>query len=378
MRILFLLDSPTAWKSGIWYHRVHIPCDGLMSRGHGTKQVAIGQTIPDEFMNYPSTVVFGRIYNEAFNALDKMKAFKKKGVRVLYDMDDDFWAVDKSNPSRLASNVFKDQYEALIKEADAIITPSRVLKKKFRKLTKGKEVHILPNAIDYDHYKERPHEHDDLIIGYMGAASHWRDLKIIIDVLEKLNEKYDFYFVLYGMMGEPLEAAMYYYNRLLTANLQPEQNNYYKDALAFYGRLKKLKMMHVPFYPPELHPSALSRADFDIGLAPLEDTEFNRGKSDIKFCEYAAVGTATLASKVAPYTDSGVGYYAKNTFKDWYNKLEKLIVDKAFRDSLLKKQKDWVRKNREVKKLALDWELACQKPGGLQVETQKKDEDSLV
>jgi len=282
--------------------------------------------------------------------------------------------VDKANPSRLVSNVFKDQYESLIKEADAIITPSKTLAKKFRKLTKGKDVFILPNAIDYDHYKERPREHKDLMIGYMGAASHWRDLSIIIDVLEKLHEKYDFYFVLYGMMGEPLEAAMYYYNRLLSANLQPEQNAYYKDALDFYQRLKKLKMLHIPFYPPELHPSALARADFDIGLAPLEDTEFNNGKSDIKFCEYAAVGTVTLASKVEPYKSSGVGYYAKNNFKDWYNKLERLIVDRDFRLRLLKKQQEWVKKNRDIGKVSIDWEIACQLPGGLPVMSQRKDE----
>ena len=60
-----MLDSPTSWKSGIWYHRVNVPCYGLMARGHGTKQVAIGHTIPEEFLDYPSTVVFGRIYNEA-------------------------------------------------------------------------------------------------------------------------------------------------------------------------------------------------------------------------------------------------------------------------------------------------------------------------
>jgi len=367
-----MLDSPSAWRSGIWFHRTHVPCNGLRSRGHSTQQVAIGETIPDEFMEYPNTVVFGRIYAESLNPLDKMKAYRKQGTRVLYDMDDDFWAVDPANPSKNVSNVFKDQYESLIKEADAIITPSKVLKKKFRKLTKGKEVFILPNAIDYSQYKERPREHKDLMIGYMGAASHWRDLSIIVEVLEKLHEKHDFYFVLYGMMGEPLEAAMYYYNRLLKANLQPEQNAYYKDALDFYKKLKKLKMLHIPFYPPELHPQTLSRADFDIGIAPLEDTEFNRGKSDIKFCEYAAVGTVTLASDVAPYSDSGVGYLAKNKFKDWYKKLEKLIVDEKFRAELLKKQQAWVKENRSIEKVAVDWELACQKPGGLKVLGQKK------
>ena len=372
MRILYMLDSPSAWKSGIWYHRTHVPANGLMARGHGTKQVAIGEIIPDEFMEYPNTVVMGRIYNEAFNPLDKMKAYRKQGTRVLYDMDDDFWAVDPSNPSKLVSNVFKDQYEALIKEADAIITPSKILAKKFRKLTKNKEVFILPNAIDYSQYKERPREHEELIIGYMGAASHWKDLSLVVEVLEKLHQKYDFYFVLYGMMGEPLEAAMYYYNRLLTANLQPEQNAYFQDALDFYGKLKKLKMMHIPFYPPELHPSALSRADFDIGLAPLVDTEFNRGKSDIKFCEYAAVGTPTLASNVEPYKSSGVGYLANNKFKDWYKKIEKLIVDKEFRQKLLEKQQKWVKENRDIKKVAVDWEISCQKPGGLPVLGQQK------
>jgi hypothetical protein len=403
MRIIHMLDSPSAWKSGIWYHRTHVPGNGLEARGHSTKQIAIGQEIPDEFMEYPNTVIFGRIYPEYTDPIDHMKKYKKQGTRVLYDIDDDYWAVDPTNPSRFVSNVFKDQYEGMMEECDAIITPSEILGKKIQKLKKNKKVFICHNSINFEHYKERPHERDmfeeerkkkieylneavkkleideklfpkfnDLFgkvlpkdnvlrIGYMGAASHWADLEIVVGVLEKLYEKYDFHFIIQGMVGEPLEAAIYYHNRLLDSNLQPEKNDYYKSSLAFYQKLKKLDITHIPFYPPELHPSVLSRADFDIGIAPLQDTEFNRGKSNIKFYEYASVGTVTLASDVEPYR-SEVNYRAKNTFQDWYDKLEKLIVDEKYRKYLLKTQQDWVKEHRSIEKVAIDWELACQKP----------------
>lgn len=360
-RILYVLDSAIAWKSGIWYHRIEVPSRGLSKRGNGVKQVAIGTTMPDEFMEYPSTVVFGRIYPEAAHPVELMKAYKKQGTRVLYDLDDDIWAVDPSNPSKNVSNVFKDQYEGLIKECDAVTTPSPIIAKKIQKLCKGKKVYICPNAIDFNDYKERPHEHDQLIIGYMGAASHWKDLTLIVDVLEKLYEKYDFTFVLQGVTGGDFESEMLSCQKLLQQNLQPEQNDYFRDALSFYDKLKKIKMYHLPFFLPEINPMKLSMADFDIGIAPLEDNEFNHGKSNLKFYEYAAVGTPCLASDVEPYRQECT-YLAKNTFKDWYNKLEKLIVDKDFREKLATDQQNWVKENRSIEKVAIDWEMAIQKP----------------
>ena len=39
-----------------------------------------------------------------------------------------------------------------------------------------------------------------------------------------------------------------------------------------------------------------------IGLAPLQPTEFNQGRSDIKFVEYAAAGVAAICSALEPYT----------------------------------------------------------------------------
>jgi hypothetical protein len=279
-------------------------------------------------------------------------------------------SVNPDNPSVLVSNAYKDQYEDFIRESDACITPSPILAEKMKKLVKGKKVFICNNMINTEFYTPRPNDKDELIVGYMGAASHWEDLKIIGDVIPDLQRKYKFLFVLYGMTGNPLEGEMYKYTRILWQGLQPEKAAYLKGALDWYKKIKGIDMVHIPFYPPELHPYKLRECDFDIGIAPLYDCEFNRGKSNIKFYEYAAVNTVTLASDVEPYKRE-VNYLAKNTYKDWYNKLEKLITDKPFRDKILKEQREWVLNNRTTRQVGLEWEMACQKEFGLPVLNQR-------
>jgi len=370
MKVMMIVDRPDCYIHGIWFHRQKLPSEALQKRGHAVRGVAIGE-FNEEQLNWPDTVIFGRTYPGQYDPVKWMKEFKKRGKRVIYDMDDDFWEVAKDNPSKLVSNALKDQYEGMIKEADAVITPSQVLAKKFKKYFK-KPVFICPNGVDLETYIERPHVDKPLTIGYMGAASHWKDLQLIGEVISELAQKYDFTFSIYGLVGEPLEATMYYYHKTLQHNFAPEKNEYYRAALGFYNQLKGVKMVHIPFMPPELHPTVLSRCDFDIGIAPLEDTTFNKGKSCIKFYEYGAVGTTVLSSDVLPYSDE-VDYRAKNTKKDWYNKLEKLIVDKEFREKVGKKQQEWVKKNRSLEAIGLPWELACQREGikGLSVANQR-------
>lgn len=371
-----MLDSVLSYQSGIWFHRAETPCLALKKRGHAVKQVAIGTEIPEDLMQWPDVVVFGRTYAQHFDPIKIMRDYKKLGKKVVYDIDDDIWNVSKDNPSHLVATAFKDQYEGMMREADTIITPSPVLAKKIKKFVKKKPVMLCPNGIDFDSgnmytYQERPHENrDTLKIGYMGAASHWKDLQLIGKTLSKLSKKYDFLFVIYGITGEPLEAAIYNYNKMLQLKLQPEKAAYHKAAIDFYEQLQEMRMWHIPFMPPELHPRTLSMCDFDIGIAPLEDNSFNHGKSNIKYYEYAAVGTVCLASDVKPYSEE-VPLRAKNTEKDWYKKLEKLIVDKDYRAKQLMKQQKWVRENRSTKAIGLKWELALQKKGGLKVLNQK-------
>jgi glycosyltransferase involved in cell wall biosynthesis len=360
MKIAIIRDTAQYWSSGIWWHRNEIPMRALATRGHGVTQFTMKHKMTDQEMTFPDVVIFGRVYPAIFNPMALMREYKKMGKRVLYDMDDDYWQVAKDNPSQLVSNTMKDQYEGMIKEADALITPSKVLAKKFQKIFK-KPVFICPNGIDFKEYQERPHKNQKLVIGYMGAASHWGDLTMIADALIELNRKYDFEFNIYGMTNGAIDNEMCLYEMYLKDNIKPEQNAFFATALNFYDKLKELKGRHIPFFLPKLHPSKLSECDFDIGIAPLEDTIFNNGKSCVKFYEYASVGTLTLASDIEPYK-SEVNYRAKATTQDWYRKLEKLIVDKDFREKLTKQQQDWVKQNRSLEAIAIPWEIACQKP----------------
>ena len=353
MKILYIVDSPLAFTGGCWFHRNHIPAKGLMSRGHEVKITTINPNMGEEFYQWPEVVVFSRIY--PFDPLPQMRKFKQMGKRVIYEIDDDFWGVNPDNPSVAISTEKRWQYEHIMAEADAITTTTEFLANKLKKFNKN--IFIVPNAIDFGHYQERFRAGQTLVIGYSGAASHWKDLEIVVEPLLQLQGKYEFDFVLQGMVSTPLESEAYIMRQMINMNLQPEKNRYMEATLALYEKMRGLKYQHLPFYVPFLHSAVLRRCDMDIALAPLQDNDFNKSKSCLKFYEYAALGSATLASDVLPYNKE-VGYCAKNTTKDWYEKLEKLIVDKKFREELATKQRKWVMENRDLGKIAMLWEKA--------------------
>jgi glycosyltransferase involved in cell wall biosynthesis len=84
--------------------------------------------------------------------------------------------------------------------------------------------------------------------------------------------------------------------------------------------------------------------DFDIGLAPLEDTRFNASKSDLKLVEYSMIGLPVIASKVTAYVDSirpgETGFLAKNP-KDWLRHLKTLVEQPEVRSKMGAEARAW-------------------------------------
>ena len=77
---------------------------------------------------------------------------------------------------------------------------------------------------------------------------------------------------------------------------------------------------------------------WDIGLAPLADTAFNRCKSAIKTLDYAALGMAVVASDVDVYrgslADGHGGLLAANDPGAWFVTLSRLVRDDTLRRGL--------------------------------------------
>ena len=62
---------------------------------------------------------------------------------------------------------------------------------------------------------------------------------------------------------------------------------------------------------------------FDVGVAPLADTPFNRVKSDIKLLDYSAMGLRTLVSDLPTYRADPAFQFAIVT--NWLEALSKVI-----------------------------------------------------
>jgi len=72
----------------------------------------------------------------------------------------------------------------------------------------------------------------------------------------------------------------------------------------------------------------------DIGLMPLPDTEWTRGKCAFKAIQYMASGIPVVASPVGITPDliqHGVNGLLASSSDDWFRELERLICDPELR-----------------------------------------------
>ena len=90
----------------------------------------------------------------------------------------------------------------------------------------------------------------------------------------------------------------------------------------------ELRKMPVEKYPWSLETQAHDLASCDIGLAPLPDDRFSRGKCGFKILQYAAAGLPVIASPVgcnSSYVEDGIdGLHAPNP-NDWVEKISQLL-----------------------------------------------------
>ncbi|MDE2439177.1 MAG: hypothetical protein KGN01_07360, partial [Patescibacteria group bacterium] len=131
--------------------------------------------MPGQILNGWQTAVVQRQCSHAnFMAMEVMR---KSGLRVVYDLDDNFWNIPRYNPAIqwFGNKVALDWMGKCINLANAITVSTPVLKWVIEKKTRTKvPIFVIENSIDFDLFAPvRKHRKKETVtIGWAGTATH--------------------------------------------------------------------------------------------------------------------------------------------------------------------------------------------------------------
>lgn len=229
------------------------------------------------------------------------KAFKLSGVPVVYDFDDAIWLSSTSkanknlqwlkNPSKTA---------AIIQMASCVLAGNQYLVEFAKKYNSN--VQYLPTTVDTDEYINTipDYERSPITIGWSGSLTTVPYFEMAIPILKLLKEKYTDK-IRFLLIGDPT----YYNSELDIKGIAWNKDSEIED-------LKKI----------------------DIGIMPLPDDEWSKGKCGLKGIVYMSMSIPAVMSAVGANNDiieDGInGFLAKND-NEWITKLSALIEDKSLR-----------------------------------------------
>jgi glycosyltransferase involved in cell wall biosynthesis len=221
--------------------------------------------------------------------------------KVVYEFDDAVYLPSPGEPqTERAATRYRRNFEATVAASDLVVAGNGEL----ASAVTGRPVKIIPTGVDLDLFAPsvRAPRGTACVLGWIGTAGNFPQWQRQLSVFRQV-----------------LAAA-------------PEV------------RLKVVSDREPPAtgLPVEFERFSLTReadclADVDIGLMPLEDTEWNRGKCSYKALQCMALGLPVVVSPVGmnrEVVESGVNGLLASTEQDWTDGLLRLIRDPELRERM--------------------------------------------
>ncbi len=233
----------------------------------------------------------------AYLDLKLLRACSKK---LIFDFDDAIMFPDSHAKANNSTTRIK-KFSRMVKTVDTVIAGNAYLADRARPYTN--QILCIPTCIDLSRYlilaKEPGHT---VTLGWIGSAVTLPYLDLIRDPLEKIGEKYP------------------------NVRLKIVSNEFIN--------LKNIDVIRKVWnYDEEIE----DLNSFDIGLMPLSDDPWTRGKCGFKLLQCMAVGKPVVCSPVGVNRDivkpNMNGFWAQSD-EEWHNSLTKLIDDIPLRHRL--------------------------------------------
>jgi glycosyltransferase involved in cell wall biosynthesis len=228
------------------------------------------------------------------------KAFSKGRARVVYDFDDSIWLSNVSDANRRWSWV-KDPGKTarIIAMADMVFAGNDYLADYAKQF--NKRVAIVPTTIDTDEYRPRQASAEGPVcIGWSGSITTIQHFQYALPALQEIHRRYGDR-VTFRVIGD---------------------GTYSEPSLGIQG------------LPWRKETELEDLAAIDVGIMPLPDDEWARGKCGLKGLQYMGLGIPAVMSPVG--VNSTIIQHGENGFlagstEEWVEVLGRLVEDAELR-----------------------------------------------
>ncbi len=213
--------------------------------------------------------------------------------KIIYDFDDAIWLPNYSSHNKLFHRLkYYRKVHSIFKMSHKISAGNRYLASFAAKA--NKQVIVNPTTIDTENYHNciKNQSTQKIIIGWTGTLTTIRYLYPLLPIIQKLEHKYDFEF----------------------------------HVIANENPLFDLKSFR--FIPWKKETEIDDLLQFNIGLMPLEDDKWAKGKCGFKALQYMSLGIPAIVSPVGVNTeiiDEGINGFICNSEAAWLSALEMLL-----------------------------------------------------
>lgn len=277
------------------------------------------------FKKYQIVALHRSIGPDFDKANELIQQLNKLGIITVCDIDD-YWMPGKEHPIHdvIKFNKLNEKIVANLKVSKYVSTTTSIFADEIKKINPN--IAIFPNAINPNEpqFKEPTPDSDRLRIGWLGGSSHLHDLQLLDQSFSKLSKyKDELQFVLCGFdirgsvteinaqTGEhkkrdilPHETVWARYEEIFTQNYSTVSDEYKKYLLQYSkdNFQNANNEAYVRVWTQPVTSYAKNYSKFDVSLAPIKNTMFNRVKSQLKVIEAGFYKKALIASNLGPYT----------------------------------------------------------------------------
>jgi len=238
--------------------------------------------------------------------------FNKMGIGYLVDYDDAVFHNYDLNKRPLIRFWMGNKIDWVMRNANLVWAGNQYIASRAEKAGAG-SIAFLPTVIDPARYSRKIWKEKPIVsIGWIGSPSTLRYLRSLIPVLNKLDQDYNI--------------------KLIVVNGTVKTEFSGKQVLVPWSEESEVESIHL----------------MDIGLMPLPDNHWERGKCAYKLIQYMACGLPVVASPVGMNSEvvkHGENGFLAKTDEEWFHFLSQLIGSLELRKEMGQKGFEHVQEN---------------------------------